>query len=209
MFHAAVQVRPLLDQSQPGPLCDHVQGSLYYEAFNIQAIAVHCPARRTSKSDGNQDPRTLDHDGPPDLLVIVNYTTLLIDPNTIIDMRRSSIEIRIGMINDTEQVLHRTVPVSIPPGVNLLANLNFEIRQLFKKPSLSAFGLFDSISTFSIARMVHVFNDPQAGISSHIPHSPGISTLRAYAMVDPSEWVIVQDNRDKSVVRGLADIGGL
>jgi hypothetical protein len=113
------------------------------------------------------------------------------------------------MINDTEQVLHRTVPVSIPPGVNLLANVNFEIRQLFKKPSLSAFGLFDSINTFSIARIVHVFNDPQAGISSFIPHSPGISTLRAYAMVDPSEWVIVQDNRDKSVVRGLADVGGL
>jgi len=47
------------------------------------------------------------------------------------------------MINNTEQVIDRTVPLSIPPGVNLLGNLNFEIRQLFKKPSLSAFGLFD------------------------------------------------------------------
>ena len=57
--------------------------------------------------------------------------------------------------------------------------------------------------------MVHVFPDPQAGISPRIPRSPEISTLRIYVMVDNSEWVLVQDNRYKSVVRGFSDVGGL
>jgi len=57
--------------------------------------------------------------------------------------------------------------------------------------------------------MVHVLPDPQAGISSLIPRSPEISTLRAYVMVDNSEWIITEDNRYKSVIRGFSDVGGL
>jgi len=103
--------------------------------------------------DGNQDVRTLrEQDGRPDLLVIVNYTTLRIKPDTIIDMKSSSVEIQIGMINDTDQVIRRTVPLSIPPGVNLLSSLTLDIRQLFKRPSLSAFGLFDVSSKVQIPR---------------------------------------------------------
>ena len=57
--------------------------------------------------------------------------------------------------------------------------------------------------------MVHVFPDPQAGISPLIPRSPEISTLRAYVMMDNSEWILVEDNRDKSVIHGFSDVGGL
>jgi hypothetical protein len=97
--------------------------------------------------------RTLRYqDGRPDLLVIVNYTTIRINPDTIIDMGRSSVEIQIGMLNNTDQVVRRTVPLSVPPGVNLLGNMKPDIRQLFKRPSLSAFGLFDVSSNVQILR---------------------------------------------------------
>jgi len=66
-----------------------------------------------------------------------------------------------------------------------------------------------SINTFPVARMVHVFPDPLAGMTPLVPRSPEISTLCVYAMVDASEWIIVQDNREKSVIRGFSDVGGL
>lgn len=83
-------------------------------------------------------------DGQPDLLVVVNYTTLGVSPNSIIDMRRSSITIRVGLDNNTDKVIHRTVPFTILPGMNLVSAMTLELRQLYKKPgALSSFGLFD------------------------------------------------------------------
>ena len=82
-------------------------------------------------------------DGQPDLLVVVNYTTLGVSPNSIIDMRGSSITVRVGLDNDSDKVLHRTVPFTILPGMNLVSTMTLELRQLYKKPAFSAFGLFD------------------------------------------------------------------
>ena len=81
-------------------------------------------------------------DGQPDLLVVVNYTALGVSPDSIIDMRRSSITVRVGLINNTDTVIHRTVPFTILPGMNLVSTLTIELRQLYNNPILSAFGLF-------------------------------------------------------------------
>lgn len=92
-------------------------------------------------------------DGQPDLLVVVNYTALGVSPNSIIDMRRSSITVRVGLDNDTDKVIHRTVPFTILPGMNLVSTMTLELRQLYKKPAVSALGLFD-VSFFEI--MLHL-----------------------------------------------------
>jgi hypothetical protein len=127
-----------------------------------QAITIHCPSRipnitgnfadflrpyyslKGSLIDIHLGALSLPYqDGQPDLLVVVNYTTLGVSPNSIIDMRRSSITVRVGLDNDTGKFIHRTVPFTILPGTNLVSTLTLELRQLYKKPPLSAFGLFD------------------------------------------------------------------
>ena len=49
--------------------------------------------------------------------------------------------------------------------------------------------------------------DPASEID--IVRAPGISTLRIFAMIDSSEIVITQDDREYSVLNGFSEIGGL
>jgi len=52
--------------------------------------------------------------------------------------------------------------------------------------------------------------DPVAEISPiSIPRSPGISTLRTFAMIDSSERPFIQDNKENSIISGFSQIGGL
>jgi len=87
-------------------------------------------------------------------------------------MGSSSIEVRIGTTNNTGNVLFRTVAVSVPPGVNLLANVKFEVRQLFTRPALSAFGLFDVSSEIQIFSLLVVTCGlmPFNPVTCYIPH---------------------------------------
>ena len=125
---------------------------------------IHCPSRipnitgnftgflhsysqlQDSRIDSHLGAHSLPYqDGQPDLLVVA----LGVSPNSIIDMRRSSITVRVGLDNNTDKVIHRTVPFTILPGMNLVRTMTLELRQLYKKPPLSAFGLFD-VSVFKI-----------------------------------------------------------
>jgi len=58
-----------------------------------------------------------------------------------------------------------------------------------------------------------VWTDPRASASesnsSRILKAPDIATIRLTRQIDDSEWHIIQDRLDKSIVRGLASSGGL
>ena len=60
-----------------------------------------------------------------------------------------------------------------------------------------------------IARVINVFPDPKAGISSHIPRSLNTSTFRVFVQDDASEWITIADARDESVLNGFSRVGGL
>jgi len=55
--------------------------------------------------------------------------------------------------------------------------------------------------------MVHVWPDPQA--SPLIARGPDVATIRIIPQNDPSEWNIIADSRNKSILKGFADVGGL
>ena len=60
------------------------------------------------------------------------------------DLFTDSVQIMIGLTNDTRTMVERTVGTSILPGVNLVGVITWELHQLLKSPRLSAFGsLFD------------------------------------------------------------------
>lgn len=77
------------------------------------------------------------------VVVVVNFTMLHIQPNSTINKSRSSVQVMLGYINDTRGIYERTPPTVLIPGVNLVGITNFYIRQTLKKPTVSAFGLFD------------------------------------------------------------------
>jgi len=57
--------------------------------------------------------------------------------------------------------------------------------------------------------VVNLGSDPQASSSALISRAPDIATLRIIPLVDFSDWRIVQDYRDKSVLKGFSTVGGL
>ncbi len=50
---------------------------------------------------------------------------------------------------------------------------------------------------------------PDPRTSPLIPRGPDTSTIRIVTPFDFAEWKIVEQNRDKSVLKGLAGVGGL
>jgi len=57
--------------------------------------------------------------------------------------------------------------------------------------------------------MAHVLPDPLAQTSLLIPNSAEISTIRLTVQNDYSDWKILQDYREKSILNGFASVGGL
>ncbi len=55
--------------------------------------------------------------------------------------------------------------------------------------------------------MVHVWPDPS--MSPLITRRPDVATIRITPQNDPSEWKIILDSRDKSILKGFANVGGL
>jgi len=80
----------------------------------------------------------------PDILVAVNFTALNISADSRINRVVNSVQVLVGLINDTAKVVKNTTPTTLLPGVNLVGILDvFRIRQTYAQPGVSAFGLFE------------------------------------------------------------------
>ncbi len=49
-------------------------------------------------------------------------------------------QIRVGLVNDTDKVMLRTSPTTLIPGVNLVGIVNVVIRQVITRSPLSIIG---------------------------------------------------------------------
>jgi hypothetical protein len=79
----------------------------------------------------------------------VNFTQLNI---TVNDSTRNvpshSVQVMLGLTNDTESVILRTLPTTLVPGMNVIGMANLLIRQQFDAKGIFAtFGLCD-VSNF-------------------------------------------------------------
>ena len=88
-----------------------------------------------------------DRDARPDLLISIDYTKIGLPKDDIISTTANSVEVYIGLTNDTLTAVYRTLPTTIPPGVNLMGTLSLELRQLYKNVGLSGLGMF-AVSQF-------------------------------------------------------------
>ncbi|EDQ99260.1 uncharacterized protein LACBIDRAFT_335177 [Laccaria bicolor S238N-H82] len=146
----------------------------------------------------------------PDLLITLNFTKIGLPVDVMSDSYRNSVQIMIGLTNDTRTVVERTHGTTILPGVNLLGVITWDLRQLLKSPRLSAFAsLFDSYETIPVSRVLSVYPDPLASASPLILQGRDVSTFRVIMQYDLSESRMLQDYRSRSVLQGFSQVGGL
>ncbi|KAF8170380.1 hypothetical protein BJ912DRAFT_997419 [Pholiota molesta] len=207
-FRSAVSVMPLWYKDDPSnPDCVDLEDQKYNE--DIQLIAYYCPSLTGSASSEYDIIPQPYQNFRPDLLVTVNFTTLGISADNIRDIPSNSVQFRVAMSNRTEDVALMTTSTTLIPGVNLIGRTAMEIHQTFKDPGLSFLGVFARVQSTVIAQMLHIFPDPQAGISPLIVRSPEIATIRVVSPSDASQWVIIQDFKDRTFLNGLSQTGGL
>ena len=155
--------RPLIIRHLEHPICQTFK--------SIQSIAHHVYQFQSVRSWGNSYPLSLTSvyyleppgnifplatgDSMPNLLITVNFTTLQIPVDSMTDMFNYSLQIMIGFTNDTRTVIDRTQATTLVPGTNLVGFLTWQLRQLLKRRSLSA---FTSLFNVIIARIFFFFS---------------------------------------------------
>ena len=131
-----------------------------------------------------------------DLLITVNFTTLQIPAGTINNTSFNSLQIMVGLNNDTQKVIERTTGTTLIPGTNLFGTVTWDFRQVLKNPYLSSFGLFDvsdigSLSTFFYSWEIilviwhyrSVADDQHNSRPSRVPSHPTLSRYRYFPFV--------------------------
>ncbi len=80
----------------------------------------------------------------------MNFTKLNIAFNdSIRNVPSNSVQVVLGLTNNTDNVVLRTLPTTLVPGMNIVGMANLLIRQQFdaNKGMFATFGLFD-VSNF-------------------------------------------------------------
>lgn len=212
VFKSAISVIPLWDNSSDyKPDCVPLPGNLTVGGKSqnvqsdpyIQAITIFCPSRRVGLN-AQEIMSAPSPDVSPDLLVTINFTTLGMFDDSLVDARMRTVSILVGLTNNTNDVVANTIPTPMFPGLNLAGNISREFKRRFVKPPLASWGIFSSSTSFLVTGLSPLFYDP----SSLIPRSPDTGTLRIFGQNDHSDWELHQDYRDKSVWSGLASVGG-
>jgi hypothetical protein len=160
----------------------------------------------------------------PDLLITVNFTTLGINATSIPNYLFGTVSIVVGLQSDVWDVIHNTSPIPLVPDAHLLGGVLTTIREEFKKPGLAALGL-----TNPVCPSIPVFySHPHYGTRRHqanqyftstipflipnpslqVPRDNNTATLRLYIQDDFSDWRIFSQYREKSVLSGMAAVGG-
>lgn len=79
----------------------------------------------------------------PDILIEVNYETLMIEPDVDVSLFESVIGVYAGFTNDPMYLTRKTESIPLPPSAHYLAPISIEIRKALKHPALSALGMFE------------------------------------------------------------------
>ena len=60
-----------------------------------------------------------------------------------------------------------------------------------------------------MSEVLHLRPDPQSTKSPLIISSPDFATLRIIPFINNGDWKVIQEYRDKTVLKGFASLGGL
>ena len=117
-------------------------------------------------------------------------------------------------------IRHTETPVVLDDGTNIGGFASQHIVRRFRYPGLSVFGLFTvrqprDVCTVSLVNLLYQFTDDLvvSEITQITPKGARLTDHTASLTIRPrfdfSNVKIVQDHRDKSILKGLSAIGGL
>ncbi|KAJ2913764.1 hypothetical protein MD484_g6653, partial [Candolleomyces efflorescens] len=202
--------RPEIDPPEGpfGPKCHATRATQDMLPSNINAkyfevIVFHCPPRVDVPPDQAYSFHSLSYnrtDTRPNLFLRANFTGLMgpgHTPNAYPDMIWDAMKVYLALTNNTEDALLTTRPTPLFPGNNLVGLADLMLYDTFM--------IADIPSTVHDSRVDHpLFRDsPSYSVGTNI------STLRIASQIDPREWTVIQDYRNKSVLGGIAAVGGL
>ncbi|KJA29492.1 hypothetical protein HYPSUDRAFT_196840 [Hypholoma sublateritium FD-334 SS-4] len=212
-----MDVIPLWDNFSPiKPACVTLDqdpsdlSQLYGLETQISTLSYYCPPRPPQNDYSwlmENLPQTYYNDFQPDLLITVNFTTLGMPVDSIIDIASNSIQVRVAMSNNTADVVAMTTPTILIPGVNLVGLVSMEVHQTFTNPGMATLGLFENLQSTLIGQVAHLY--PDSSPSPLIAHAPEIATLRLSVMRDATQWNIIRDTKKNTFLSGFSKIGGL
>ncbi|KAJ3535449.1 hypothetical protein NMY22_g6486 [Coprinellus aureogranulatus] len=138
--------------------------------------------------------------------VSINFTELF-DPEIGLGKQPAviynAVRVYIGLAEEADNIVATTRPIHIFPGTHLLSIVDVLVRQQIRSPALATLG-FETHDTFLTVEPMYTIPNPFTNISD-----PNISTLSITKERRKSEWIIIQDYRNKSVLAGLSGVGGL
>ncbi|KIJ91264.1 hypothetical protein K443DRAFT_686171 [Laccaria amethystina LaAM-08-1] len=140
----------------------------------------------------------------PDVLITVNFTTLGINATFPSKSTFRTVSIVVGMHDDTLGVIRNTWPIPLVPNAHLLGGVILTIREQFKRPGLASLGIFSSRNGFYSGAIPFLWSDP----SFQVPRDNNTATLRLYLQDDYSDLHLSVEYREKSVLSGIAAVGG-
>ncbi|TEB28313.1 hypothetical protein FA13DRAFT_1873039 [Coprinellus micaceus] len=117
----------------------------------------------------------------PNFEIRVDFTDILgfAGPRSKPSRAFDSLQVYIGLINDTQAIIENTDPILLFPGANLLGVLRPAFREITPDPMLDSSG------------------------------NRNISTLSLTTRGSSAGWIFIEDYRNKSVLGGLSVMGGL
>jgi len=84
--------------------------------------------------------------GRPEILVTVNFTALHRSSPAVLLLLSFANQTEIGV----EILRYRGAPFAVIPGINVVAAVSKEVRQVFSKPSFATLGLFQVKRDFKL-----------------------------------------------------------
>ncbi|KAJ3526798.1 hypothetical protein NMY22_g10024 [Coprinellus aureogranulatus] len=141
--------------------------------------------------------------GIADVILQVNYTNIV---GTSSPWNWDVVTVYFGLPEKEGQVdniVANTHPIYLFRGNNLVAVTDIQYRQALKPAEIGTLG-FEMTETFLIANIKQILPSSRA-----VDPDPLVSTLRFAPDDFTQDFNIVQDYRDKTVLAGLASVGGL
>ena len=134
-----------------------------------------------------------------------------------------SVTVMVGHSRDTSDIIrHTETPVDLMNGMNIVGFARQHIVRLFRYPGLSVFGFFSVrycniyYTTCWPSRLLFYQSSYNLVVSEIFHTIPigarltvGTASLTIYPRTDFSMVEVVQNYRDKSILKGLSAVGGL
>jgi len=140
----------------------------------------------------------------PDLLVSVDYDKLGLPLGDRLSVLHTAF-VTVALTNNTAVVLRSTSPHPLVSRVHTLVDVYLQLRRIYRTIKMLSVGIFPSFDNYFTAQLNVIGPDP---FTTAAPND-NTASVRLFQHYDPSDWVIVEDHREDSIIGVFSSLGGI